>query len=507
MNLLFLKTSGYRTKLLLAILAVSLPLFVWSEIDQWMVMQRFAYNLLIDRVNAASNFLINQVENKLKGDAPSVVPEIGNYPNIKWVMILDNEGVVQYSTAREWMGKRNPVQDLEDFQEFKKGLVIRSVDLRIFERTWKLQFGYSTKKVIDDLDSSLYRDLVIDGIICFIVLLFAWIVTGFLQKPLVELKKNTLKMARGDFSVAMNVKSKDIIGELSAAFNIMAHDVHDLTENLEEKIKSATKQLTSKNQELETSNARLKELDKFRSDFLAMLSHDIKGPLASILGFAQTLETIDVQDEKRLKYLRIIQAESKQLTALVSGMLDISRMESKTFPLEFGPVNLPEMLTEALNGFQEQSAMVIEKHVPAGLPPVWGDKNMLLRVVGNILDNAKKYCDNQGEIELSATEADGGIRVLIKDSGPGIPEEDREKVFDKFYRSRFALAHKKKGSGLGLAIVKAIIDAHGGSVWCESGPGKGATIGFCLPASGFMDGRSVAGKMASETKTTVAQRI
>jgi signal transduction histidine kinase len=261
----------------------------------------------------------------------------------------------------------------------------------------------------------------------------------------------------------------------------MAHDVHDLTENLEEKIKSATKQLTSKNQELETSNARLKELDKFRSDFLAMLSHDIKGPLASILGFAQTLESIDLPEEKKLKYLRIIQTESKQLTSLVGGMLDISKMESKTFPLEFGAIDLPEMLTEALSGFQEQSSMEIEKHVPAGLSPVWGDKQMLLRVVGNILDNAKKYCDDQGKVELSATETDEGTLIRIRDSGPGIPEEDREKVFDKFYRSRHALAHKKKGSGLGLAIVKAVIDAHGGSVWCESGAGQGATFGFCLP--------------------------
>ena len=480
MNLLSLKNSGYRTKLLLAILAVSLPLFVWSEIDQWMVMQRFAYNLLIDRVNAASNFLVNQVEGNLKSPSPSIVPDIKNSPNIKWAMVLDDEGTVQYSTAPERMGRKNPVQDLEDFKEFKEGLVIRSVDLRIFDKTWKLQFGYSTQKVIDDLDSSLYRDLVIDGIICFIVLLFAWIVTGFLQKPLVELKKNTLKMAHGDFSVTMKVKSKDIIGELATAFNIMAHDVHDLTENLEENIKSATKQLTSKNQELETSNARLKELDKFRSDFLAMLSHDIKGPLASILGFAQTLESIDLPDEKKLKYLRIIQTESKQLTSLVGGMVDISKMESKTFPLEFGPINLPEMLGEALDGFQEQSAMEIENHVPTGLSMVWGDKNMLMRVVGNILDNAKKYCDDQGKVELSAVETDGKIFVRIRDSGPGIPKEDQEKIFDKFYRSRFAVAHKKKGSGLGLAIVKAVIDAHGGSVWCESGAGQGATIGFCL---------------------------
>jgi signal transduction histidine kinase len=134
---------------------------------------------------------------------------------------------------------------------------------------------------------------------------------------------------------------------------------------------------------------------------------------------------------------------------------------------------------------------------------VWGDKNMLMRVVGNILDNAKKYCDDQGKIELSAAETDGKIFVRIRDSGPGIPKEDQEKIFDKFYRSRFAVAHKKKGSGLGLAIVKAVIDAHGGSVWCESGPVKGTTIGFCLPKSIVPDGPSANGETISDEVTSV----
>lgn len=483
-----LKNSGYRTKLLLAILAVSLPLFVWSEIDQWMVMQRFAYNLLIDRVNSASNFLVNQVEGNLKSSAPSIVPDISNSPNIKWAVVIDNEDVVQYSTKPEWMGKKNPVQDLEDFQEFKKGLVIRSVGLKIFDKTWKLEFGYSTQKVIDDLDNSLYRDLLIDAIICCVVLLIAWIASGFLHKPLVELKKNALKMAGGDFSVSMNVTSKDIIGELSSAFNTMARDVHDLTENLEHKISAATQQLTLNNKELEASNLKLKELDKFRSDFLAMLSHDIKGPLTGIIGFAQTLGTLDVPREKALRYLRIIEAEGKQLTVLVQEILDLSQMESKTVALKFAAVDLALLLAEAADAFREQSTMAIENRLPLVLPPVRADREMLLRVVSNILDNAKKYCDNKGLVEISATDADRGILVSIKDSGPGIPPEDLQKVFDKFYRSRNAAVLKRGGNGLGLAIVKAVIEAHEGSVWCESELGKGTAISFCIPKSGFPGG-------------------
>jgi signal transduction histidine kinase len=132
---------------------------------------------------------------------------------------------------------------------------------------------------------------------------------------------------------------------------------------------------------------------------------------------------------------------------------------------------------------------------------------MLMRVVGNILENAKKYCDDQGKVEISAAETNEGILVRIQDSGPGIPKEDQEKIFDKFYRSRFAVVHKKKGSGLGLAIVKAIIDAHGGSVWCESGAGQGATIGFCLPKSGLIDGPSVTGETIPNIKATSVQMI
>lgn len=499
-----LKNHGYRAKLLLAILAVSLPLFVWSEIDQWMVMQRFAYNLLIDRVNAASNFLVNQVETKLKDNAPSVVPEIGNSPNIKWAMVLDDDGVVQYSSAPEFMGKKNPVEDLEDFKEFKTGLVIRSVDLKIIDRTWKMQFGYSTQKVVDELDSSLYRDLLIDAIICFFVLLIAWIVSGFLHKPLVELKKNVLKMAQGDFSVSMNVTSTDIIGELSAAFNIMARDVRDLTENLEHKISAATEALTLNNKELEASNIKLKELDKFRLDFLAMLSHDIKSPLAGIIGFAQTLKTIDLPKEKALRYLTIIENEGKQLTTLVQEILDISQMESKTLSLKFAEVDLEELISEAIDRFREQSSMEIEKHFPAFLPKVQADRDMLMRVLSNILENAKKYGNDKGKLEISATHIDRAIVVGIKDHGPGIPKEDREKIFDKFYRSKEAVVKKRTGSGLGLAIVKSVIEAHGGRVWCESELGKGATISFSLPKSEAPDGFMVESDAIIEGKAVAS---
>ena len=234
--------------------------------------------------------------------------------------------------------------------------------------------------MVDDLQQSLYRALFIDGIICFLVLLFSWIVAGILHKPLVELKKNALRMARGDFSVSMNVTSNDVIGELTAAFNTMAHDMRDLTENLEQKVNQATEQLTISHKELEMSYLRLKELDKFRSDFLAMLSHDIKSPLAGIIGFAQTLKTLDLTKEKALRYLTIIENEGKQLTTLVQEILDISQMESKTMSLKFTEVDLEELLSEAIDKFREQSRMEIEKHFPAFLPNVLADRDMLMRV-------------------------------------------------------------------------------------------------------------------------------
>jgi signal transduction histidine kinase len=485
-----LKKSGYRTKLLLAILAISLPLFLISDIDEWIAMQRFGYNLLIDRVNSTSDFLVNTIRNNLINGYPREAPDIANLPHVAWAVILDNNGIVRYSTAPRLAGLKDPIKDIDDFQEFKSGLVVRSIALRLIDRPWKLQFGYSTHTMIVDLRNAFYRALVFDVGICFMVLFLSWIVTGFLQKPLLELKKNTLRMAGGDFSVSMKVTSKDIIGELAQAFNAMAHEVHDLTENLEQKITDATGQLSIKNQELEASYAKLVELDNFRSDFLAMLSHDLKSPLVSIIGFAQTLDTLNLPKEEQRRYLGIIKEEGRRLASRVEGILDIYKLESNKFPLVLGAVHPTELISNALNGFKEQSSMKIERHLQEDLPLIRGDKDMLMRVLANILENAIKYCDNHGTLEITAMDKHNGVAITIKDSGPGIPMEDKDKIFDKFYRSDAAVKGKKRGSGLGLAIVKSIIEAHGGSVWCESDIGKGMTIGFWLPKCNVQDSQT-----------------
>jgi signal transduction histidine kinase len=148
------------------------------------------------------------------------------------------------------------------------------------------------------------------------------------------------------------------------------------------------------------------------------------------------------------------------------------------------------LISNALNGFKEQSSMKIERHLQEDLPLIRGDKDMLMRVLANILENAIKYCDNHGTLEITAMDKHNGVAITIKDSGPGIPMEDKDKIFDKFYRSDAAVKGKKRGSGLGLAIVKSIIEAHGGSVWCESDIGKGMTIGFWLPKCNVQDSQT-----------------
>ncbi|MFQ6120952.1 MAG: ATP-binding protein, partial [Methanosarcinales archaeon] len=245
---------------------------------------------------------------------------------------------------------------------------------------------------------------------------------------------------------------------------------------LEQKVKERTK-------ELEESNKKLKELDKLKSDFISMVSHDLKTPLTAIKTSAQVLETLpekNIQQKKEI--LKIIIRNVDRQARLVDDLLDLSRIESGRMELKMEPIALYDIIKCSIENIQQladEKNIEINIDLPEELPKIIGDKDKLIQVLVNLLSNAVKFTQNYGKILVKAIAKEKNVEVRVKDTGIGIAKENINKIFDKFYRAN-TTSKKVSGTGLGLAICKGIIEAHGGKIWAESELGKGSNFIFTL---------------------------
>jgi two-component system phosphate regulon sensor histidine kinase PhoR len=229
---------------------------------------------------------------------------------------------------------------------------------------------------------------------------------------------------------------------------------------------------------------RLRRLEAVRKDFVANASHELRTPLASIKAFAETLRTGGLDDaDNRMEFVEAIEKDAERMARLVDDLLDLSSVESGRRAPKLERVALAEALEEvcvSLRPLADRRRVRLELRVPPGLA-VRADRDQLRQVLTNLLDNAVKFNREGGETAVSADAQAGRVRVSVRDTGPGIPEESLPRIFERFYRVDRARSRDLGGTGLGLSIVKHIVEAHGGSVGVESGLGKGSTFWFTLP--------------------------
>jgi two-component system phosphate regulon sensor histidine kinase PhoR len=232
---------------------------------------------------------------------------------------------------------------------------------------------------------------------------------------------------------------------------------------------------------------REKEISQMKNDFVSHVSHELKTPLASITAYSEMLSDGEAEDEEtRKEFYSVIQGQAARLNRLIEDILNISRIESGLIKVDKNPVSLTILIEEQLQmvkGYAEEKNIEIISQKPIVFDQVYADRDMISQVIVNLLSNAVKYTPAGGSVKIE-TEVDeiGRLaRVSITDTGVGIPENELEHIFDKFYRVG---ANKKqaKGTGLGLNLVKQIVEkVHDGRVFVTSEVGKGSTFGFELP--------------------------
>jgi signal transduction histidine kinase len=229
----------------------------------------------------------------------------------------------------------------------------------------------------------------------------------------------------------------------------------------------------------------LRRLSALRADFVSLVSHELRSPMAAVIGAARTLEERwrELNAEQRQAFLALISDEPSRLSRLVGDVLDTSRIEAGTFSFTFRDVDLTQLLRDVVAAAEfAQDEVRVRTEVTGTLPRVRGDRERLRQVIRNLVDNAVKYSTAGSEVRVRASGSDGDIRVDVQDHGPGIPLEDHKLIFEKFGRSGGGVA--KPGTGLGLFIARSIVEAHGGWLDVESAPDQGATFTLELPGGG-----------------------
>lgn len=283
------------------------------------------------------------------------------------------------------------------------------------------------------------------AVIGFALLYFA---AKFISDPLIRMSKATKEIAKGNFDVDIQHKSKDELGALAENFTIMA--------------------------------AELKTMEYLRKDFMSNVSHEFKTPLASIQGFVEMLQNKNLPDEEIDQYTNIIIEETSRLNHLCSNMLKMSRLDNQIIYHKSASFALDEQIRKVVLLLEEQWGKK-NLELDICLEPInyWGDPELLQQLWMNLIENAIKFSDEYGSIQISSKERTQEIMVKIADEGIGIAEEKIDRIFEKFYQAD--ASHTQMGNGLGLAIAKRIVELCGGTIRCESEIGKGTTFTVMLP--------------------------
>ncbi|HAM39675.1 MAG: hypothetical protein A2474_02530 [Elusimicrobia bacterium RIFOXYC2_FULL_34_12] len=362
----------------------------------------------------------------------------------------------------------------------KEGLKIGSINV-----------GFNIRIFNEIIKSNLTTGIIIYSVSSFIIVIIFYFLLNIFLKPLKSLYNAARCVSKKNFNCFVPVSKKDELGEISEQFNIMISELNNFYNNLEEQVQNATDdvrmlnaKLIERSMELDKINKQLIELDKKKSNFISIVAHDLRTPLTSIMGYADTLlnKKLKISEHNRIEYLNIIQTESHRLSRLISDFLDISKMETGIIKLYKEEVDIVKITKETIaniNMILKSNSIILESDKNIGSVEI--DKDRIIQVLQNIIWNAIKFSPKGSVIKVNISNHIYGIRVDVFDKGPGIADEFKEKIFEKFFTIEDDVVRKKTGTGLGLSIAHTIVELHGGKIWVENNISGGSCFSFLIP--------------------------
>ncbi len=310
-----------------------------------------------------------------------------------------------------------------------------------------LRYVTSMKQIDGQLGTIMLAAVIVSVAVILLVISSGMYFVKSICVPLMQISVTAKKLAKGDFSERIAIRNNDEIGELSRVFNDMAD-------------------------ELENSEA-------IKNDFISSVSHELRTPLTAIKGWSETLQAGYDEDTYR-KGMTVITHETGRLEGMVEELLDFSRIQNGRFSLQMANIDIIAELDDALLIYTDKARKenkTIHYTEPEFLCVVYGDKNRLRQVFINVIDNAIKYSDPGGSVDISVEKGTDTLTITVADTGIGIAASDLPKVKAKFYKAD----NTRRGSGIGLAVADEIISMHGGTLDIDSVLGKGTTVTITLP--------------------------
>ena len=300
-------------------------------------------------------------------------------------------------------------------------------------------------------------------------------------RPIQDERRNEPLLAGTAHDLTLIKRRESDLEKALAEIAAARTDLQQLNADLEQKVQARTQQLEQTVSDLARLNEELKELDQLKSEFVALVSHELRAPLTNIRsGIELVLERDPTLVTSVEESLRLVQQETERLVGFVGTILDLSALEAGRFPLVLKPLDLVDVTEQVVAQFPDLKRM--RTTFPPELPRIRADEAGLKSILYHLLDNAMKYAP-EGELSLAAAAENGKIRVSLSDSGPGVPSEERERIFEMFHRLDSRDEREVYGHGLGLPMVRRLVEAMGGAIRVEQSASAGARFVFWLPAA------------------------
>lgn len=401
--------------------------------------------------------------------------------------------------------KRTSINEIENntiieaYQHYKKtaenktiektdvgNLHIKLTDYKKDGIDWIIITAVSDQPFLDEINTEINTAIILSMIALLLSMMIYRKVTDVILKPIDHLSLTAEKFSKGELLQRANIYKNDEIGKLSLVFNNMAEQLHKHIHHLEEKVNERTTEIEKANKELKYAKIEAEKANEAKSEFLANMSHEIRTPLNAVIGFSELLQN-SIEDEKQQNYSKTIYSSANSLLRIINDILDLSKIEAGKIEPHFKPVNLQTILMKIESMFTQtiqskQIEFIVD--IPEDFPKsIVFDEVRMRQILLNLVGNAVKFTE-KGHIKLSmkAMPSNTGDRNLINlhlfvtDTGIGIPNQEKDKIFEAFTQISGQSIKKYGGTGLGLSITKKLVEIMSGKITVESEVSKGSTF-------------------------------
>ncbi|AOT70232.1 sensor histidine kinase [Geosporobacter ferrireducens] len=384
------------------------------------------------------------------------------------IWVMDKRGTIYgvSSNEKQWIGKQITAKEM--LQVLQGSVIVKK---GIFDAEWKVPMVtvgmpimvngrvenalimHSPLYEITDAIQGVHRIIWLAmGISFLLSTLIIYFVSKRMSSPLQAMGSAAEKLADGDFTQRIVINTEDEIGQVTKAFNGMAEKLETIEEN--------------------------------RRNFIAAVAHELRSPLTLIKGFVEGILDGTVEEKDQGKYLQVILKETERLNKLTTNLLDLQKMESDQYPIHLQVFDINELIRRTLLKYDEEierKSVGVLLQLQGEKMMVSGDRDAIEQVLSNLLDNAMKFIEEEGRIKVISKTHLQKAWISVRDNGIGIPLENQQSIWERFYKVDKSRDRNKEGTGLGLYIVKKIIDRHGERIQVESEAGQGTVFTFTLP--------------------------